>query len=291
MGILHNIQRMAVCIATDARYSLPNFTQSWATLLVYLLFSLLLSVALIVMPAGIASDQLLTYIITMVPPFIYLLLIGRRRRFDEVPVIRADYGRLSTFSVFFMVTLLALLLQIATDPLTSWMTMPDYFKKLLQSLINGSTSQIIAIVVAAPLLEELLLRGFIERGLIYHIGGTKAIVVSAVIFGVMHFNPWQALPAFIIGLALGWIYWRTHNLWLTILMHFITNGTSVVTTRLFPQYSMSDSFLQDIMRDYAGDGAYVVLVSVCAALAAVLFYCLNRKLSNGKELFPMVKKD
>ena len=63
MGILQKIGDTAVNLATDARYSLPSFTQSWATLLVYLLFSLLLSIALIVIPTGIVSNQLFTYIV------------------------------------------------------------------------------------------------------------------------------------------------------------------------------------------------------------------------------------
>ncbi len=291
MKAFNVLRQLTGAMATDAKHSLPNFTQSWITLVVYIAFGLFISVALILFPTGRESDQLLIYIITIIPPFIYLLLLGKKRKFTEVPIVKADNGRLGTFTLFFTVTLLTLFLQIATDPLISWMSMPDYFKELLQSLINGSASQIIAVVVAAPLLEELLLRGFIERGLIYHLGGTKAIIISAVIFGVMHFNPWQALPAFIIGLALGWIYWRTHNLWLTILMHFITNGTSVVTAKLFPEYSMSDNFLKEIMKEYAGGESYLVLVTVSAIVTVLLFYYLNRKLSCGKELFPTAKKN
>lgn len=308
MGILRYLRQSADNMVANARYSLPDCTGSWVALLVYIVFGLLTSISVIVFPFDITRNQLLTYIVTIIPPFAYLMLVGRKQRlkatdagkregfgigntkeFKGIPIIEADNGKLSVFSLFFIVTLLTVVLQIATDPLTSWMTMPDYFKQLLQSLINGSTGQIIAIVVAAPLLEELLLRGFIERGMIYHSGGTKAIIISACIFGVMHLNPWQALPAFIMGLVFGWIYWRTHNLWLTILMHFLTNGTSVITTRLFPEYSMSDHFLKEIMRDYAGEGAYIILVTACAVITAALLYFLNRKLSCGKELFPTTK--
>ncbi|WP_409994892.1 CPBP family intramembrane glutamic endopeptidase [Chitinophaga pinensis] len=34
----------------------------------------------------------------------------------------------------------------------------------------------------------------------------KAIVISALFFGLIHLNPWQALPAFCIGLLLGWVF-------------------------------------------------------------------------------------
>lgn len=305
MEILRHLRQSAYNIITDARYSLPNCAQSWLTVLVYIVFGLLISISIVAFPSDIAGNQLLTYIITIIPPFVYLIFIGKKRRFEEVnakkggvfttynikefkgiPITESNTGKLSVFTLFFIVTLLTITLLIAIEPLTAWMSMPEYYKRLLQSVIDGSAGQIIAIVIAAPLLEELLLRGFIERGLIYHSGGTKAIIISAAIFGVMHLNPWQALPAFIMGLFFGWLYWRTHNLWLTILMHLLTNGSSLITIRLLPEYSLAGLSLKDFVRDYAGEGVYPILVIVCAVLSAALIYFLNRKLSCGKELFP-----
>ena len=51
----------------------------------------------------------------------------------------------------------------------------------------------------------------------------KAIILSALIFGIMHINPWQATNAFIGGIFYGWIYLRYKSIWLCMLMHAYNN--------------------------------------------------------------------
>ena len=60
-----------------------------------------------------------------------------------------------------------------------------------------------------PLAEELLYRGVVERRLSLLCGSVPAIVLSAVIFGVMHWNVVQFLYAGILGLLLTWLLERT----------------------------------------------------------------------------------
>ena len=60
-----------------------------------------------------------------------------------------------------------------------------------------------------PLAEELLYRGVVERRLSLLCGSAPAIVLSAVIFGVMHWNVVQFLYAGILGLLLAWLLERT----------------------------------------------------------------------------------
>jgi membrane protease YdiL (CAAX protease family) len=80
----------------------------------------------------------------------------------------------------------------------------------------------------APILEEFLFRGFILKGLLITYSFTKAIVFSAIIFALVHVNLvninfLKVVNAFIIGLYLGWIYYKTNSLILTISLHFISN--------------------------------------------------------------------
>lgn len=57
-------------------------------------------------------------------------------------------------------------------------------------------------------------------------------LVSALIFGIVHGNPVQMFFASILGLVLGWVYYRTGSLLPCMLMHFINNGTSVLLFHL-----------------------------------------------------------
>ena len=81
------------------------------------------------------------------------------------------------------------------------------------------------------------------RGLLTKLKPGWAIVISALFFALIHMNPWQALNAFIIGVIMGFIYYKTGSLWLTMLMHFVNNGFAVIMTQ-FSQLEESDYWIE-----------------------------------------------
>ncbi len=76
--------------------------------------------------------------------------------------------------------------------------------------------------IAAPLVEELIYRGFVLSTLKKY-GKLYAIVISALLFGIMHGNLPQAVYAFIVGLLLGYVAVEYSIRW-TILLHVINNS-------------------------------------------------------------------
>ncbi len=89
--------------------------------------------------------------------------------------------------------------------------------------LNSTTfSMLIYSCIAAPVFEELIYRGFCMR--IFEKGGKKfAIIISAMLFGVMHANIPQGFFAFYIGLVLGYTAMEYSIIW-SILLHFINNA-------------------------------------------------------------------
>jgi membrane protease YdiL (CAAX protease family) len=71
--------------------------------------------------------------------------------------------------------------------------------------------------------EELFFRGIILKRLRGSYTKKKALVVSSLLFGLMHLNPWQALLAAISGLFFGWIYMEFKTIWLCMFMHGYNN--------------------------------------------------------------------
>ena len=71
-----------------------------------------------------------------------------------------------------------------------------------------------AIGLLAPFTEELVFRGAILRRLLSssRLSVWGAIAVSALFFSLVHMNPTQMPHAFVIGLLLGWMYWRTGSI-------------------------------------------------------------------------------
>lgn len=84
------------------------------------------------------------------------------------------------------------------------------------------------VVVVAPITEELLFRGVILRGLLGRMRPATAIGVSALLFALVHANPWQFFGPLAIGLLLGWCYVRTGSLLPCILGHAVNNALAQV---------------------------------------------------------------
>ncbi len=57
-------------------------------------------------------------------------------------------------------------------------------------------------------------------------------MISAVFFAVIHLNPWQAIPAFLLGCLFGYVYYRTGSLKLTMLMHFANNTFALAVAHI-----------------------------------------------------------
>ncbi len=75
--------------------------------------------------------------------------------------------------------------------------------------------------IVGPIVEELIYRGFVMRALEKH-GRVLAIVVSSLLFGIMHANLPQAIFAFFVGLVLGYVAMRYSIVW-SIVLHIINN--------------------------------------------------------------------
>ena len=142
--------------------------------------------------------------------------------------------------------------------------MPDWLQKALEELVKGNfLVNFLCVCVAAPFFEEWLCRGMVLRGLLCNdVNPRVAIPVSAFFFALIHLNPWQALPAFVIGCLMGWVYFRTGSLYLTMLMHFVNNGLALMASRIPGLENMTS--WSEVMPTVV----YVLVV----VLAAVLLY-------------------
>lgn len=148
--------------------------------------------------------------------------------------------------------------------------LPDNMKDVFEQMMNNPLG-IISIVVMAPLVEELLFRGAIQGHLMRkwkmpYLG----IVVSSLIFGVVHGNPAQIPFAFVVGMALGWMYYLTGSIVPGILMHFINNGSSVLL------YSLSGNPDATMISSLGENGALALAVAGIV-LTVVCIFIIRKK--------------
>lgn len=127
---------------------------------------------------------------------------------------------------------------------------------------------IAASVIFAPLAEELIFRGMMYRRCRSYLGTAAATVLSALAFGVYHFNVVQFLYAFAMGLIFAYFYEKTHTLIVPVLCHAAANAA-------------------EIFRDRAGwsfeSGISVPAVAAEAVAALLCLYLLARIWKNAEN--------
>jgi membrane protease YdiL (CAAX protease family) len=74
-------------------------------------------------------------------------------------------------------------------------------------------------------IEEVLFRGMIQRGFMRSMRPLAAILLTSVLFGLLHIDPPAVALAFILGLWLGIVAWRTSSIVLTIIIHAVINAS------------------------------------------------------------------
>jgi uncharacterized protein len=116
--------------------------------------------------------------------------------------------------------------------------MPEFVLRIMQN--PGSyTLLFIALVIAAPLGEEVLFRGFLFPGLAASpLRAAGAILAPAAVWALIHLQyEWiDILYAFVIGILLGVARLRTNSLYVPIVMHAFNNALSFFSTLYFLRY-------------------------------------------------------
>jgi membrane protease YdiL (CAAX protease family) len=223
-------------------------------------------------------NPLVSYLLPMIPAIAYIFFCNRNS-VEAVPFEKAGFGTLGGLVAYPLFAVAMLALGFVTEPLSSWLPMPDSIKAVFEKILNDSFWAFITTVIAAPVMEEFILRGIMQRGLLKHTTPLKAILWSAFFFAVIHLNPWQAIGAFIAGIFLGWVYWRTHSLIACIFIHAVNNGTAYFLQLANPHLP-ADSTYKDFLNQYS-DNLYCTVFVIFAVLLALILHFLNKKLPKG----------
>ena len=240
-----------------------------AALLVYILRAII--------PGIEMYTELITYPLSFIPPMIYAARKSQRNSLFEpgYKLNSSNFGPFKGWQLALITVLLTFATMVAADlpnywnfKLTNALGLEDMYnmvKSILEDMTGGPFwSSFLLVAIFAPIFEEWLCRGMVLRGLLTKMKPVWAIVVSALFFALIHLNPWQALNAFIIGVIMGVVYYRTGSLLLTMLIHFVNNGFAVLASQFFPSMDEMDFWI-DMMPLEVYIPVYVAGVAVLAA--------------------------
>lgn len=135
---------------------------------------------------------------------------------------------------------------------------------------------ILSVAVVPAIAEEFALRGIV-LGKLRQFGDSFAVVVSAILFGILHGNIIQIPFAFILGLVFSFIVVKTNSLLPTIIIHFLNNCFAVII-------SIMESSMKFTIHQINTIYAVAMFIVVCLGIISALI------LSKDKTLFSIDNK-
>jgi uncharacterized protein len=160
------------------------------------------------------------------------LYLGRKGRFEAIQLNKwSDLSLVNT--IILAVALIGLGLGfnwVYGEYIVPDVEMQEQLRRLFAAIPETLPNQILlfaAVALIAPLVEELLFRGLLQKSLSHHMPVWGAIAISAIIFGVMHMDLYAMPPLILMGAIFGVIYHLTGSLRVTILLHVLNNAAAV----------------------------------------------------------------
>lgn len=201
------------------------------------------------------------------------------------------------FGLFLISVVLIILSQPLINLLTEWnsgLTLPESMKST-ETWMKESEDQATAITelfmstttwgglavnlfmmaIIPALGEELVFRGILQRLLVkWFRSAWVAILATAVIFSAFHMQFYGFIPRMVLGLILGYAFYATGRLWISILIHFINNGVAVVV------YWLCERGVLDIQPDSFGnfnDNPTLLIAAILLFAGSVWMFAASAK--------------
>ena len=231
---------------------------------------------------NIVLNIIVSEITIWLPAVLFLLATGTRPgafcRLKRVHISTALMTVLFTLLMEPLVTVVNALSLLFTDNVVAGMS-----GQMVSMPLWG---MLLGIAVYAPFSEELAFRGTIYQSYRQQGSGLKAILLSSLLFGLMHMNLNQAGYAFLLGIVLALLVEATGSMIPAFIAHFSVNGLSTVL--MFAMNGLADGGMEELVAETESSlgakeiwlviSVYVLLASFCTPLAGcVLAWIAGRE--------------
>lgn len=235
-----------------------------------------------------SMNMLLVYVVSFIPVVFFIWrrsVTFKERGETPVPLNAPQFGSLKAIVTVVLVAVLTFCVIVLLEPLERLIPESDALKQIFYMLRQNPVNTALAVCIAAPVLEEIVCRGYMMRGMLQYMKPWQAIAISAFLFAAIHGNLAQGVTAFILGILLGWVYYRTGTLLMSMMIHFIVNTSSTIMA-LIPSIP-EDASLQSIMANTHPECDYYLLLGFCAVLLVAIVWILHKNLPSSTSLKPL----
>ena len=275
-------------------------------ILIHCLASFLLSYLAAGFELGIVPNILISGLITLIPGLVYLFIYKLKKRNynlqnEETLPQRLQFRKIKISTIFMIILFTYMVMPLTTVINAISMLFVDNTVLQISTDVLNMPFILMFFLIAmyAPFCEELIYRGIIFGGYKRETNLRKAVLLSALLFGLMHMNFNQAGYAFVIGIALALIVEATGSLWASMLCHLVFNAQSVcimfLVSRFMPDFYKEASSMNNLTTDqlYLTIGVYLVIATFTTAIAVCILVWIAKnegRLESLKCFFPSIEK-
>lgn len=92
---------------------------------------------------------------------------------------------------------------------------------------------ILAVSVVPAICEETMFRGFIQKSFELRYKKIMGAFITAIFFGIYHFNPYALIPLIALGFYFGYAVIKTNSIFVSMTLHFINNFSAIILYLIF----------------------------------------------------------
>lgn len=231
----------------------------------------------------------LLYILIFIPPFVLLYVDGNSIK-DNSGKVYGGFKRIASFLrckgenvpvkkhylwLFLILLFLSAMVLISSIPAPE---LPQWYADKMLRMVSPPYLpwSLLMVSIFAPLFEEIIFRKILMDEFLEKYKPIVAILLSAFLFGAIHFNVWQAIPAFLYGLLFGWIYFKFRNVIITIVLHSLNNTISIIIA-----YFMRDNIglaFSPLGNLFSSDFIFYSIIFAAFALFSLSIYVIDKNL-------------
>lgn len=259
---------------------------NWAFLVTVVAY-FLVSFLMLFLPESMTSNLLVTNLLlecALMLPILVFILVSKERIWEFLRFHKIKAGTVLMIALFTVLT--APLLTLVNAISMFWVD--NEAVAMLEGYQTGGMpfwQLLLATAVIAPLCEEAACRGGFYCAYRKSGSAVKAMLLSAMVFALIHMNFNQASYAFVMGFLAVLLVEATGSLWSSILYHALFNASSsllvYVVLKSDPQAYADQEVTAELLM--YGVGSYLVITAVCLPLAFAVLVWISKH--EGKKGF------
>lgn len=199
-------------------------------------------------------------------PFLILMRKNDRRREIAMDIVPNNKAPLSKY---IYIVCISITFSLALNNILLLSNLAEYsiaYQEAAEALYTPSLFvQILCLGIITPIMEEYIFRGLVFKRLRCRVSATRAIVASALFFGMYHGNLVQTIYGTLSGLLLGYLYEKYGSLKAPILAHMLMNIVSCILTEA------------DVFTWMFSESIRMAVITIgCAAITSIMYLYIQK---------------